>query len=165
MIPTTLHSSLQIQWVHLVSTYSPVQIILFGNFIVQTLSFWIPSIFYLCIDLLPSHPLYKYKIQPARKVELAEVWTCIRMVLINQYLVATPLDISLALLSQKLARPPLLSVSATLPSVLEIARDFTISIIVREILFYYIHRLGHIPQFYKRVHKVHHKFTAPIAPS
>lgn len=157
--------ALQSYWGNIVATYSPTQIILVGNFLVQTLAFWLPALFYLSIDLVPDHPLYKYKIQPARKVTVTEVWQCVRTVLFNQYLISTPLDISLALLAMKLGHPPALTVSPYLPSIREIARDFTISIIVREILFYYSHRLGHIPALYKRIHKVHHKFTAPIAPS
>ena len=161
----SLHHYLQSNWSALVSTYTPTQIVLVGNFMVQTLAFWIPASLYLSIDLIPKHPLYKFKIQPAKQVTTEEVWQCLRTVLVNQYLVSTPLDLSLALLAAKLGHPPALTVSPFLPSIKEIARDFTISIITREILFYYIHRLGHVPALYKRVHKKHHKFTAPIAPS
>jgi len=160
-----LYDALQSQWSCLVSTYTPTQIILTGNLLVQTLAFWLPALFYLSIDLVPSHPLYKYKIQPAKRVTSKEVWQCISTVLVNQYFIAVPLDISLALLASKLGKPPALSVSPSLPSLREIVRDFTISIIVREILFYYIHRVGHLPAVYKWIHKKHHKFTAPISPS
>ncbi len=156
---------LQTQWSKIVSTYTPTQIVLTGNFIVQTFAFWVPALFYLSIDVIPSHPLYKYKIQPAKKVTSTEIRQCIKTVLVNQYLISTPLDLSLAFLAMKLGHPPALTVGPTLPSIREIARDFTISIIIREILFYYSHRVGHTPALYKRIHKMHHKFTAPIAPS
>lgn len=32
-----------------------------------------------------------------------------------------------------------------------------------EIIFYYAHRLLHLPSLHRRIHKTHHRFTAPVA--
>lgn len=39
--------------------------------------------------------------------------------------------------------------------------DLAVCIIIDEIGFYYMHRLVHHKSLYKRVHKIHHEWTAP----
>ena len=38
---------------------------------------------------------------------------------------------------------------------------FLCHILINEILFYYSHRLLHTSYFYKRIHKIHHRFSSP----
>ncbi|OLL21819.1 Fatty acid hydroxylase domain-containing protein 2 [Neolecta irregularis DAH-3] len=52
-----------------------------------------------------------------------------------------------------------------LPSFQEVALHLTISVIIRDILFYYGHVALHSRYLYKFIHKQHHAFTAPMGMS
>ena len=47
-------------------------------------------------------------------------------------------------------------------SFIEFLKEIVSYLFISEAVFYYNHRLLHLPWFYKRVHKIHHEFTAPI---
>ncbi|EHK44030.1 hypothetical protein TRIATDRAFT_300370 [Trichoderma atroviride IMI 206040] len=59
--------------------------------------------------------------------------------------------------------PPSIRVDAKLPSLEEFVRDLFFSVLSREALFYSSHRILHLRPLYRRFHKQHHKFTAPVA--
>ncbi|KAJ6028696.1 hypothetical protein N7540_004272 [Penicillium herquei] len=150
-------------WTNIVESYSPQRIEFVGTLLVQLLSFWLPSILYLLLDAAAPAFSQKHKIQPAPKQPTRrEILRCFLVVTQNQIL-SSVLHLTLLILSSKAGSQSSYRVEASLPGIGEFIRDFLISILLREAMFYYSHRLLHVPYLYRRIHKKHHKFTAPIA--
>ncbi|EFQ28010.1 fatty acid hydroxylase superfamily protein [Colletotrichum graminicola] len=49
----------------------------------------------------------------------------------------------------------------SLPSAAEVVRDLAVGLLLRDAVFYAIHRLWHAPGVYKRVHAKHHEIRHP----
>ncbi|KAJ5924358.1 hypothetical protein N7466_008545 [Penicillium verhagenii] len=150
-------------WSDIVESHSPQRIEFLGTLLVQILAFWLPSIFYLCLDVIAPSFSQKHKIQPAPKQPTRkDIVRCFLVVTQNQIL-SSVLHLTLLFISTKARSRSSYRVETPLPGAVEFARDFLISLLLRETMFYYSHRLLHVPYLYRQIHKKHHKFTAPIA--
>ncbi|KAJ5648611.1 hypothetical protein N7490_004983 [Penicillium lividum] len=150
-------------WSGIVQSHSPQKIEFLGTLLVQVFSFWLPSLFYLCLDTIAPSFSQKHKIQPAPKQPTRrDITHCFLVVTQNQIL-SSILHLTLLFVSSKSGSRSSYRIEASLPGTTEFARDFLLSILLRETMFYYSHRLLHIPYLYRRIHKKHHRFTAPIA--
>jgi sterol desaturase/sphingolipid hydroxylase (fatty acid hydroxylase superfamily) len=150
-------------WNVVLDRYSPLQIDLIGNLAVQLLFFWAPSAIYIALpyiypDFAARKRLQKQENQPTP----GEIWDCFTLVLRNQVSTFT-LRLVFLLLCARLGMPPSYRFDAELPALWEMKKHIFACVVLREALFYYIHRTLHHPLLYTKFHKKHHRFTAPVA--
>src|SRR5882762_9262338 len=127
---------IQTAWIDLLEHYQPRTIVFFGTLLVQLISFWAVCAIYMSLPyLFPSfsarHKLQKQEKQPT----ITEIRECCVVVLRNQLV---SFLVQLAIIVLRPTKPPLYRCDLTLPSPAEVIRDITLSVIIREILFYYI---------------------------
>ncbi|CAN0908636.1 Methylsterol monooxygenase 1-2 [Linum grandiflorum] len=103
--------------------------------------------------------LDKYKIQPNVCLSTAEIFNCYKSGTLAYLFVILPLELA----AYPVIKMVGIRTGLTLPSGWEMMAQISIYLIVEDYMSYWIHRGLHCGWVYKRFHKVHHEYTAPVA--
>ncbi|KAJ5338484.1 hypothetical protein N7452_005212 [Penicillium brevicompactum] len=157
-----LHSQLQTIWTSIITTYRPGVIEIVADILIQLVGFIIPAAIYMLIDVVFPKFSQHHKIQdPRRQPTRQQILHCIKISLFNH-------TISMAMHGAMLYIAggfdhSLMNFGPDIPSLTTFIGDFFFALLAREISFYYVHRALHHPRIYAYIHKMHHKYTTPVA--
>lgn len=132
-----------------------------GSMLVPTLAFWGTNCLLLLVDTTgkPSF-ITRYRIQPDKNnpVDPDRLRHVLKTVLFNYVFISGSMVVVARSLMTMSGNP----CGPELPAFHWALAELAFFALLEEFMFYYSHRLFHHPSLYKRFHKQHHEWTAPI---
>lgn len=130
-----------------------------GSLCLTIICYWTIGLAYTFVDLTERPQLiFRYRTQD-KVVSWSDVIRTCKVVLFNQ-LVVTPIA---SVIFHYILEWRGIDSSLTIPSGWIILLHLILFTAIQEIAFYYLHRLLHHRWLYRTIHKMHHRWQAPIA--
>ncbi|XP_037276895.2 fatty acid hydroxylase domain-containing protein 2 [Rhipicephalus microplus] len=132
-----------------------------GQWVLTVGSYWLLGLLFSVADTSKSFAwMRRYKVQATEtKPTLQDLVPVVRQVVFNQVFVQLPVNVLFYWLKDLRG----FDRSLSLPSLSRAMVHFACFVAIEEALFYYSHRLLHHRLLYRRFHKKHHEWTAPVA--
>lgn len=127
------------------------------SFIFHEVTYFGRAIPWVIVDAMPS-VFNRYKLQPGKVPSAAEQWECTKHVLISHFAAELPL----IWLFHPICETFGLEWGVPFPSLATMAWQIGIFFVMEDTFHYWAHRLLHYGAFYKHIHKMHHKYSAPF---
>ncbi|GAA6038280.1 hypothetical protein JCM8097_003919 [Rhodosporidiobolus ruineniae] len=145
-------------WVHWYQWWgNPILATGVMSFVLHELLYFGRCIPFMIVDQIPY--FRRYKLQPTKIPSAAEQWKCTKGVLLTHFSVELP---QIYLFFPMAASVGMKTWHVPFPHWQTICWQVALFFLIEDTWHYWAHRLFHLPYFYKRIHKIHHTYSAPF---
>ncbi|CAO3627895.1 unnamed protein product [Mucor hiemalis] len=147
---------LENQWENLYEGRNPLWVTGILAFVMHEIVYFGRFLPFLACDYIPYFK--QYKIQQNKVNTPEDIWKCTKQVLYQHFVFEGPL----IFLFHPMATMLGMNIDAPFPEWRYIWPQIAIFFVFEDAFHYAVHRLMHWPPLYKKIHKVHHEYSAPF---